>query len=66
MLYRRRRARRCLHRRFDVLVVAEQVRGIVPVLQVDEPIVIPSEGGPDAIGPLLDLETDVIDIIAAG
>ena len=55
-----------LHCRPDVLIVTEKVRRVVFVLQNHEPIVIRAEGGFDAINPLLGLETNVIDRVAAG
>src|SRR5215212_3693289 len=48
-----------LHRRWDVLVEAEEVGRVVLVLQRNQPIVVGVIGGPH---PLLALHTEIIDI----
>ena len=54
-----------LHRWFDVLVVAEQVGGIVLVLQGDQALVALAIGRPDQVCTFLDFTPDVIDVYAA-
>src|SRR5262245_62735997 len=51
-----------LHRGPNVLVVAEQVRGVVLVLQGDQPFIVLSEGGPDPVHTLLGLSAQDIDV----
>ena len=55
-----------LHRRLNILVMTEQVRRIVFVLQSHEPLVIRPSGGLDALRPLVGLKADLIDVVAAG
>src|SRR5215472_6291016 len=55
-----------LHRRSDVLVMTEQVRRVVLVLQRHEPVVICAKCSLDAVRPLFGLEPDMIDVVAAG
>src|SRR5262245_49965747 len=51
-----------VHRGPNVLVMAEQVRGVVLVLQGDQPCIVLSEGGPDPVNPLLSLSAQDIDV----
>src|SRR5215471_14261560 len=51
-----------LHRRFDVLVVAEQIRWIVLLLQPRQTLVVGAIGRPDLVCTLVSLLTDVVDI----
>ena len=53
-----------LHRWFDVLVVAEQVGGIVLVLQGDQALVALAIGRPDQVCTFLDFTPDVVDVYA--
>ena len=54
-----------LYCRSDILVVAEEIRRVVPVLQIYEPIIIRSEGRLDAIGPFFGLQANVVDVVTA-
>jgi hypothetical protein len=45
--------------------MTEQVLRIVFVLQSHETLVVRPVGGPDALGPLVDLQAELIDIVAA-
>ena len=55
-----------LHRRLNVLVITEQVRRIVLVLHSHKPLVIRPVGGRDALGSLVGLQADLVDVAAAG
>src|SRR5215469_17055102 len=55
-----------LHCRSNVLVMAEQVRRVVLVLQRHKPVVICAEGSLDPLRPLLSLDANLVDVVTAG
>jgi hypothetical protein len=52
------------HRRLDVLVVAEQILGVVLLLELRQPLIVRAVGRPDLFYALVALLPDVVDIDA--
>jgi hypothetical protein len=55
-----------LHRWFDVLVVAEQIRWVVLLLQLCQTLIVGTIGCPDQVRALFELLPDVVDVDPAG
>src|SRR5262245_36259076 len=54
-------------RRPDVLVQPEQVRGVVFLLECEQPLILlRTVSGPDPLGPLVYLASQIVDVDAAG
>src|SRR5262244_3829599 len=51
-----------LHRCLDVLVVPEQIRGVVLPLQLHQTLVVGAVGCPDLVGAVFFLTPDVVDV----